>query len=299
MIVWGFILGLLTGGMLLFFSFLYWRRKMSVRIETLTAYLEKINTGGQGMLFDFSEDAFSKLQDEIYKTVTTLYQTRDAALAARNCFAENLANIAHQMKTPISAISLSVQMAKEALGESCALGIERQVNRLTYLEEALLLLARIDAGTLALERKQTDVFTLLSLAADNLQELSVQTGVLLDVPEMGGTDICVDLEWTMEAVMNLMKNCMEAAWAGTTVHCSYEENPLYTQIRIWDEGQGFAKEDIPRLFERFYRGRQAKDTGIGIGLSIAKAIIEMQNGIIRAYNLPENGACFEIRFYSH
>lgn len=299
MIVWGFILGLLTGGMLLFFSFLYWRRKMSVRIETLTAYLEKINTGGQGMLFDFSEDAFSKLQDEIYKTVTTLYQTRDAALAARNCFAENLANIAHQMKTPISAISLSVQMAKEALGESCALGIERQVNRLTYLEEALLLLARIDAGTFALERKQTDVFTLLSLAADNLQELSVQTGVLLDVPEMGGTDICVDLEWTMEAVMNLMKNCMEAAWAGTTVHCSYEENPLYTQIRIWDEGQGFAKEDIPRLFERFYRGRQAKDTGIGIGLSIAKAIIEMQNGIIRAYNLPENGACFEIRFYSH
>ncbi len=299
MIVWGFILGLLTGGMLLFFSFLYWRRKMSVRIETLTAYLEKINTGGQGMLFDFSEDAFSKLQDEIYKTVTTLYQTRDAALAARNCFAENLANIAHQMKTPISAISLSVQMAKEALGESCALGIERQVNRLTYLEEALLLLARIDAGTLALERKQTDVFTLLSLAADNLQELSVQTGVLLDVPEMGGTDICVDLEWTMEAVMNLMKNCMEAAWAGTTVHCSYEENPLYTQIRIWDEGQGFAKEDIPRLFERFYRGRQAKDTGIGIGLSIAKAIIEMQNGIIRAYNIPENGACFEIRFYSH
>lgn len=99
--------------------------------------------------------------------------------------------------------------------------------------------------------------------------------------------------------MNLMKNCMEAAWAGTTVHCSYEENPLYTQIRIWDEGQGFAKEDIPRLFERFYRGRQAKDTGIGIGLSIAKAIIEMQNGIIRAYNIPENGACFEIRFYSH
>lgn len=299
MIVWGFILGLLTGGMLLFFSFLYWRRKMSVRIETLTAYLEKINTGGQGMLFDFSEDAFSKLQDEIYKTVTTLYQTRDAALAARNCFAENLANIAHQMKTPISAISLSVQMAKEALGESCALGIERQVNRLTYLEEALLLLARIDAGTLALERKQTDVFTLLSLAADNLQELSVQTGVLLDVPEMGGTDICADLEWTMEAVMNLMKNCMEAAWAGTTVHCSYEVNPLYTQIRIWDEGQGFAKEDIPRLFDRFYRGRQAKDTGIGIGLSIAKAIIEMQNGIIRAYNIPENGACFEIRFYSH
>ena len=92
---------------------------------------------------------------------------------------------------------------------------------------------------------------------------------------------------------------MEAAQPGTTVHCSYEKNPLYVQIRISDEGEGFAKEDLSRLFERFYRGRKAKDSGIGIGLSISKALIEMQNGTIRAFNLPEGGACFEIRFYSH
>ena len=92
---------------------------------------------------------------------------------------------------------------------------------------------------------------------------------------------------------------MEAAEAGTVVHCSYEKNPLYVEIRIWDEGQGFAKEDIPRLFDRFYRGKKAKGSGIGIGLSLSKAIIEMQDGIIRAYNLPGGGACFEIHFYSH
>ena len=122
-------------------------------------------------------------------------------------------------------------------------------------------------------------------------------GVLVDVPEMGEININVDLNWTMEAVMNLMKNCMEAAGTSTTVHCSYEKNPLYVQIRIWDEGDGFAKEDLPHLFKRFYRGKNTKNTGTGIGLSLSKSIIEMQNGIIRAFNLPDGGACFEVRFY--
>lgn len=97
--------------------------------------------------------------------------------------------------------------------------------------------------------------------------------------------------------MNLMKNCMEASESGATVHCSYERNPLYVQIRIWDEGPGFAKEDLPHLFERFYHGRKRQNTGIGIGLSLSKAMIEMQNGILQAFNLDNGGACFEIRFY--
>lgn len=295
---WIAVFGFLAGGMLFFFSFWYWHRKSDARIQALTAYLEKINTGVQGLVFESSDDKFSKLQDEIYKTVTELYQTREEALAARNNFAENLSNIAHQLKTPITSISLTVQMAKEHLGKARTAEIERQLNRLMHLEEALLLLSRIDAGTLAFDRKPTDVFTILSLASDNLYELSMQNGVLIDIPEMGEMDINVDLNWTMEAVMNLMKNCMEATETGTAVHCSYEKNPLYVQIRIWDEGEGFTKEDLPHLFERFYRGEKTKNTGIGIGLSLSKAIIEMQNGIIRAFNLPNSGACFEIRFYT-
>lgn len=295
---WIAVFGFLAGGMLFFFSFWYWHRKSDARIQALTEYLEKINTGVQGLVFESSDDEFSKLQDEIYKTVTELYQTREEALAARNNFAENLSNIAHQLKTPITSISLTVQMAKDHLGNTRTIEIERQINRLMHLEEALLLLSRIDAGTLAFDRKQTDVFTILSLASDNLYELSMQNGVLVDIPEMGEMNINVDLNWTMEAVMNLMKNCMEATETGTAVHCFYEKNPLYVQIRIWDEGEGFAKEDLPHLFERFYRGENAKNTGIGIGLSLSKAIIEMQNGIIRAFNLPNGGACFEVRFYT-
>ena len=294
---WIAALSFLAGGILFLFSFWYWHRKSDARIQALTEYLEKINTGVQGLVFESSDDEFSKLQDELYKTVTELYQTREEALRARNNFAENLSNIAHQLKTPITSISLTVQMAKEYFGKARTAEIERQLNRLMHLEEALLLLSRIDAGTLAFDRKPTDVFTILSLASDNLYELSMQNGVLIDIPEMGEMDINVDLNWTMEAVMNLMKNCMEATETGTAVHCSYEKNPLYVQIRIWDEGEGFAKEDLPHLFERFYRGVKTKNTGIGIGLSLSKAIIEMQNGIIRAFNLPSGGACFELRFY--
>ena len=295
---WIASLSFLTGGILFLFSFWYWHRKSDARIQTLTGYLERINTGVQGLVLESTDDEFSKLQDEIYKTVTELYQTREEALAARNNFAENLSNIAHQLKTPITSISLTVQMAKEYLGDTRAAEIERQINRLMHLEEALLLLSRIDAGTLAFDRKPTDVFTILSLASDNLYELFMQKGVLIDIPEMGEMNINVDLNWTMEAVMNLMKNCMEAAGTGTAVHCSYEKNPLYVEIRIWDEGEGFAKEDLSHLFERFYRGENAKNTGIGIGLSLSKAIIERQNGIICAFNLPNAGACFEIRFYT-
>lgn len=293
------LIGFFAGGVLFLVTLIIWHKKESIRINALTDYLEKVNTGRGGVLLQAGEDHFSKLQDEIYKTVTELYQTRDAALKAKNNFAENLYNIAHQLKTPITSISLSAQMMKENPSPRHMEHILKQLSGLTHLEEALLLLSRIDAGTLPLERTEVDVFTVLMLAADNLQELFLMADVSVIIPESSGVVICADLEWTMEAFMNLLKNCMEHTPAEGTVQCSYEQNPLYTQIRIWDTGIGFAKQDIPHLFERFYRGENAKSGGIGIGLAISKSIIEMQNGTISADNLPDGGACFEIRFYRH
>lgn len=293
-------MGFFLGGALFLSTLFYWRKKEAMHIQALTDSLEKVNTGSSGLLFQAGEDACSKLQDEIYKTVTMLYQTRDAALKARENFAENLSNIAHQIKTPITSISLAVQMLTQenASGHSYHLQqIRQQISGLAHLEEALLLLSRMDAGTLPLERKEADVFTLLMLAADNLQEICAKAGVFVQIPELGEIRVCVDLDWTMEAIMNLLKNCVEHTLPGGTVCCDYEQNPLYTQIRIWDTGNGFAKEDIPHLFERFYRGQNAKGGGIGIGLSLSKEIIERQNGTVCARNLPEGGACFEIRFY--
>ena len=290
------MIGFLAGAALFLVTLQAGRRREAARIQSLTEYLENVNTGGKGLLVP-EEDAFSGLQDEIYKTVTALYQTRDAALRTRDNFAENLSNIAHQIKTPITSLSLSVQMLKDHPSPAHLEQISQQLSRLTRLEEALLLLSRIEAGTLPLAAEQVDVFTLLTLAGDNLQELFRKAQISLHILEAGEIAIKADLEWTMEAVMNLMKNCLEHTPPGGRVSCAYEQNPLYTQIRIWDSGSGFSREDLPRLFERFYRG--AGSGGIGIGLSLAKEIIQRQNGTISARNLAEGGACFEIHMYSH
>ena len=346
----------LIGVSLFFMTFFYRNQKEARRIHALADYLEQVNTGKAVILSASGEDDFSKLEDEIYKTVTFLFQTREAAVQAKNDFAENLSNIAHQIKTPITALSLSVQMMKQELvscaaskalnhppgqiwkcencpdhhpgqverqirkHESClghhlgqverqirkhesCLGhhlgqVEKQILRLAHLEETLLVLSRIDAGTILLQKNEIDVFTVLVLAADNLQELFAGSGTSIDIPELGEMKISADLDWTMEAVMNLMKNCMEHSKGGT-VHCSYAQNPLYTEIQIWDDGEGFAEEDLPHLFERFYRGQNAGEGGIGIGLALSKEVIERQNGTIRAKNKPDGGALFVIRFYSH
>ncbi|MCM1268512.1 MAG: HAMP domain-containing histidine kinase [Bacteroidales bacterium] len=286
----------LAGAFFLAAGLMMQKRRERLRIEGLTDYLEHAETGKAAILSALGEDALSRLEDEIYKTVTFLYRTREAAVQAKNEFAENLSNIAHQIKTPITAMSLSLQ-TMEADGEKKE-QIERQLLRLTQMEEALLVLSRIDAGTLTLQKKETDVLTLLVLAADNLQELFAQADVSVDIPELEEMSVCVDPEWTMEAVMNLMKNCAEHN-AGGCVSCSGEQNPLYTELLIRDDGPGFAREDIPHLFERFYRGKDEKPGGIGIGLALAKEIVERQNGTLRAFNRTEGGACFSIRFYRH
>lgn len=292
-------IGVFAGSSVFGMVYFLQRRKERKRIEALTAYLEEVNTGGGRILLQSGEDDLSKLQDEIYKTVTELYRTREMALEAKNNFAENLYNIAHQIKTPITSASLSLQMMRKSLSPAYIEQIQRQLSRLTRLEESLLLLSRLDAGVLSFEKRETDVFTLLELAAEQLEELFREAEVSIEIPEAGEMIILADMEWTMEAVINLLKNCMEHTLRGGMVRCSYEQNPIYTQITITDTGSGFAREDIPHLFERFYRGKDAKKEGVGIGLALSKEIIERQNGTITARNLPGGGGCFEIRIYRH
>lgn len=310
-----------------FISGLFLFRDSKRRIDGLTQELARINTGAAQTVLQAQEDRFSRLEDEICKTVTSLYRARENAVKAKENFADNLANIAHQLKTPITAAALSLQLVEqEALegteeavkgAKDCAAGaqercvkqkearwkkhlrqIRHQLMRLSSLEEALLTLSRIDAGTLKLERTEVDAYTVLSLAAENLEALLQKRKLSVEIPEGEAVTFCGDLEWSMEAVMNLMKNCMEHSAQGMTIHCRYSQNPLYAELLIWDEGDGFAPEDMPRLFERFYRGKGAMGDGIGIGLSMARSIFELQNGSVTARNLPQGGACFEVRVYS-
>jgi len=273
------------------------RRKNRKRIDDLTEYLEQINIGAGGTLIQTKEDEYSHLQDEIYKTVTMLYQTRETAVAAKKNFAENLANIAHQLKTPITAAFLSLQLMEKEIPGAHTEQVKQQLKRLNRLEESLLMLSKIDAGTLPLKREKVDLYTVLNLAADNLNDLLRKNCITVDIPENGCIEFWGDLEWTMEALINLIKNCMEHSKPDGVVHCDYSGNPLYVEIRVWDDGAGFDTEDLPYLFDRFYRGRCA--VGDGIGLALTRSIFELQNGTITACNLQNGGACFEIRIYSH
>ena len=159
-------IGFAAGSLLFLFTFRCRRKKEAARIKALTVYLENVNTGSPGLISETGEDDFSQLQDEIYKTVTMLYQTRDAALDARNKFAENLSNIAHQLKTPVTAISLTTQMMRFHPSGDYPEQIQKQLNRLVYLEEALLLLSRLDAGTLPLKQEAVDIYTVLTISTN-------------------------------------------------------------------------------------------------------------------------------------
>ena len=275
------------------------RRKNQKRIEDLTEYLEQVNMGAGGTLVQMQEDEYAHLQDEIYKTVTALYWTRERAVEAKKNFAKNLANIAHQLKTPITAAFLSLQLMEKEIPGPYAEQVKQQLKRLNRLEESLLMLSKIDTGTLPLKREKVDLYTVLNLAAENLNDLLRKNRICVDIPENGCIEFEGDLEWTMEALINLIKNCMEHSKPGGVVHCDYSGNPLYVEIRVWDEGAGFDPEDLPHLFDRFYRGRRAAPEGIGIGLALARSIFELQSGTITACNLQNGGACFEIRIYSH
>lgn len=273
--VWMLVLGLVLAvtALCLAGPLLWQDRQQKQRIAALTACLEQVNTGGGTLALQQREDDFSPLQDELYKTVTELYHTRESALQARQNYADNLANIAHQLKTPLTAAFLSLQLA-ERDGTSMQ-NLRRPLERLARLEEALLTLSRVEAGTLPLDRQP------------------------VDLPDQGCVTVTGDLEWTMQALLNLLKNCMEHTPAGGAVHCRYGCNPLYAQVEIWDEGEGFAPEDLPHLFQRFYRGRSGTEGGLGIGLALSRSILARQNAVVTAANRPQGGGCFTVRFYSH
>ncbi len=268
------------------------------RVETIAKYLEKINMGREVTILPQKEDAFALLQDEIYKTVTTLYETRKEAITVKNNYADNLTNIAHQMKTPLTSMLLMIQLLKTEQKGEYVEQLQKQVERLTKLEEALLFAARIDAGAIRLEKEKVEVYTMLQLTVESLEELATAKALEIILPENLGREFYRgDMEWSIEAFTNLIKNCME--YAKTKVTIGYLQNPIYIEIKISDDGEGFSEKDLSHMFERFYRGSRAKEGGIGIGLALAKSIITLQNGCIEAKNIPEGGASFIVRFYCH
>lgn len=290
------VLGTIIGAVLVARQAFRSRQRQEGRIRNLSVYLERAVAGQAPILETSGEDEISQLQDEIVKTVTALEYARRRATEDKEAFAENLANIAHQIKTPIVTMSLA---ANELPDDEQADVIRRQLKRLMQLQEDLLMMARIDSGALVLDIDDCDAFSLLETAADDIDGLAHHRQVTIDVEERGTVSLRADFHWMCEAISNILKNCVEHAPAHSTVHASYADNPLYTELRISDEGPGFSSDDLAHLFDRFYQGRGSVAGATGLGLSFARQLIEAQNGTIAAENLPAGGALFEIRIYRH
>ncbi len=246
------------------------------------------------------EGELSILQSEITKMTLRIREQNAALKKEKEHLADSLADIAHQLRTPLTSINLMMSLLRNSSDENERKNLLRETEellvRMDWLITSLLKLSRLDAGIVVFQRERVDVNHLINTALLPLlipMELHDIT-LRIDVPK--GIIILGDPSWLSEAIQNILKNCMESVGDNGTIKISCEDNPLFTEITIHDSGSGFEKEDLPFLFDRFYRGKNSAATGYGIGLALCKTIIMRQGGTITAKNHPQGGARFTIRF---
>ena len=273
------------------------------RIDNLAEYLYAINEGNYRINTQKKEDEFSILEDELYKTVVLLRENREKERKEKEKLTNYLADISHQMKTPLTSMSLMIELLDDRpINGEDALYIERisaQIYRLNHLVSSLLILSKLDVGTLTLECKWVNVYELVCTSIEPLTLMIEKKEQQLSIQENSDVVFMGDFYWSNEAILNVVKNCVEHTPCGGEISIVYEQNPICTQIIIEDNGEGFHKKDIPHLFTRFYKGENSAKDSVGIGLALAQSIVKKQNGEIRAENKKIGGARFTIKFYSN
>ena len=246
------------------------------------------------------EGELSILQSEITKMTLRIREQNDTLKKEKGHLADSLADIAHQLRTPLTSVNIILSLLENNPDENERKDLIREIKELfvqmDWLLTSLLKLSRLDAGIVVFKREEIDVSTLINAA---LHPLLIQMelhniALQIDVPK--GIIIQGDSGWLSEALQNIFKNCMESTGNNGKIEIVCTDNPLFTKITIHDSGAGFEKEDLPNLFDRFYRGKNAGATGYGIGLALCKMIITRQGGTITAKNHPQGGALFCIRF---
>ncbi len=279
------------------------KKGLKKRAENLTEYLRQVEEGSYFTFPERSQDFLSNLEDEIYKTVLALRESRERLKQEKENQARSFTDISHQLKTPLTSLSVLCELLAHRVTEpEAGLQIQKmegQIERISELTAALLTLARAEAGVLSFEIRRIPVGELISCGLESLWPLIEKKGQRIKL--WGEEDIYLscDLGWMKEALGSLLKNASEHSPEGTEICVRVLDNPVYTGIAIEDEGMGFDSKDLPHLFERFYRGNTVGKGGTGIGLSLAKSLIESQGGEIRGENRREGGARFVILFYKN
>ena len=279
---------LLWIGSLVFLYYILEKRKKK-RIDELIDLID--NMKNQNYKIPMKQDDFSILEDKIYKLFIEIVEAKETSRKNSEKQIEYLEDIAHQIKTPITSMLFSIEnLELDYPGNSDIEILKRQILRLSSLSDILLKLSSLDANK-DLMKKET--FSLEELTTYALDSLDLKKTI--DVEEsLKENVICGDFYWLAEAMINILKNAENRPSCDRISISSYK-NPLYTSLIIEDNGGGIEKENIKKIFKRFYKTPDSN--GFGIGLAMAKAIIEKNNGEISVSNTG-SGARFEMKFYN-
>lgn len=273
------------------------------KISKLSLEIDRVLHGlGRLELSRFGEGELSILQSEIYKMTVRLWEQAEQLAADKEYLADSIADISHQIRTPLTSISLLTEFLSEPeLSREQRIKYVKELfellDRIDWLINTLLKISKFDAGTVRFDAGSVNVMQLVKKAYEPIaipMELRGQNFVI-DVPESMQLDC--DERWTVEAIGNILKNCMEHTPESGTITVRGEDNAVCASLIISDTGSGIAPEDLPNIFKRFYKGKDSASGSVGIGLALAHIIIGEQGGTVKAYNGKDGGAVFEVKFY--
>ena len=271
------------------------------RLSSLADDINQILHGDSSMDFNhYSEGELSILHSEIYKMTVRLRDQQQKLLSDKKYLADSLADISHQLRTPLTSINLLVErLSASGLTDKCRHQLTNELyellSRIDWLITTLLKISKLDAGTVSFNKETVSLETLIKKSCSPLlipMELRGQELIIRAEGNFYG-----DPAWTSEAVGNIVKNCMEHTPEGGRIEINAAENALYSEIVIKDNGTGISPEDLPHIFERFYKGKNSDGKSFGIGLALSRMIIAEQKGTVKAENRKNEGAMFTLRFY--
>lgn len=271
------------------------------KISSLNDYLSLVCAGKYDLdIAENSEGELSILKNNLYKVIIILRTQNDLLKKDKVYLADALADISHQLKTPLTSMIVMTDLLKENISDEkkdeFLTVMETQLDKMKWLISTLLKLSKLDAGTADFKKEEFSISSALEEVLNPFMITLDLKGINLNyIPE--DCIIKGDKSWTVQAIQNIVKNCIEHTDKNGEISIKVEESNIVTALTVKDNGCGIAKEDLPHIFERFYHGKNAANESVGIGLAFAKAVLEKENASITVQSEEGKGTVFEIKFY--
>lgn len=275
----------------------------SKKINEITKYIEEINRGNYKLnIEENTEDELSILKNELYKITIKLKEVAENSQKDKTTLKDSLSDISHQIKTPITSILimldniLSDENMPEDIKKDFIKDIKREIINIKFLVESILKLSKIDSNSIKFIKKEVFIKDIINEAVKNVSMLSELKNIEIIVSGDDSIKTICDLKWQVEAITNILKNCIEHSYENRKIYINYNQNNMYTELKIEDNGTGIDAKDLPHIFERFYKGKNSSSDSVGIGLALSKSIIESNNGYIQVDSELNKGTIFIIKY---